>query len=165
MVKKYILKENDRTTHITSIDELMPLIREQLSYGQSVRFSPKGKSMLPMLRENRDSVVLSSITEKLKKYDLPLYQRENGQYVLHRIIEINKSDNTYTCIGDNQFVKEHGLRKEQMIAIVTAFERNGEEYRMTEFSYQLYCRCWHYSRKLRHFWRRGIRWIRRKLKR
>lgn len=165
MVKKYILKENDRVTHITSIDELMPLIKEQLSYGQSVRFSPKGKSMLPMLRENRDSVMLSPIPEMLKKYDLPLYQRENGQYVLHRIIEINKSDDTYTCIGDNQFVKEYGLRREQMIAIVTAFEHNGKEHGVTDISYQLYCRCWYYSRKLRYFWRRGIHWIRRKLKR
>ena len=138
----------------------MPLIREQLACGQSVRFSPKGKSMLPMLREHRDSVVLSPVPEKLKKYDLPLYQRMNGQYVLHRIVE---AGDTFTCIGDNQFVKEQGLRKEQMIAVVTAFERDGKEYKVTDISYLLYCRWWYHSRKFRHFWRRGVRWMRRRL--
>ena len=150
---------------MTSLNELMPLIREQLANGQSVRFSPKGKSMLPMLQENRDSVVLSPLPEKLKKYDLPLYQRENGQYVLHRIVEIHVADDTFTCIGDNQFVKERGLRRDQMIAVVTMFERKGKEHCVTEISYKLYCRLWHYSRGTRHFWRRGVRWIRRKIKR
>jgi len=138
----------------------MPLIREQLSLGQSVRFSPKGKSMLPMLRENVDSVVLSPVPEKLKKYDLPLYQRKNGQYVLHRIVEVG---DTITCIGDNQFVKEQGLGKEQMIAVVTAFERDGKVYKVTDFPYRFYCLYWHHSRKIRHFLRRGKRWLLRKI--
>ena len=40
--------------------------------------------MLPMLREGKDSVVLSKISEPLRKYDVVLYQRRNGQYVLIR---------------------------------------------------------------------------------
>ena len=76
--------------HNTTIwlDELMPLISERLSAGGSVRFSPHGTSMLPMLKDGRDQVVLSPLPDKLKKYDLPLYRRENGQYVLHRIVKV-----------------------------------------------------------------------------
>lgn len=79
--------------------------------------------MLPMLRQGVDSVVLFPLPEKLKKYDLPLYQRDNGQYVLHRVV---KSGASYTCIGDNQFDYETGLRHVQMIALVTAFYRGGQ---------------------------------------
>ena len=75
------------TEAVVSMEELVPLIREVLSNGQSVRFSPKGTSMLPMLRQGIDSVVLSPVTCRLKKYDIPLYQRDDGSYILHRIIK------------------------------------------------------------------------------
>lgn len=130
-----------------SMDSLVPLFKERLSAGQSVKFSPKGISMLPMLRQGKDTVTLSPITEKLKKYDIPLYRRDDGKYVLHRIVSVGE---TITCIGDNQFKKEHGLRKEQMIAVVTAFTRGEKEYSVNRLSYKLYCRLWHYSRFPRH---------------
>lgn len=143
------------------LEQIMPLMREQLAQGHTVRFSPRGVSMLPMLRQGIDSVVFSPLPEKLKKYDLPLYQRDNGHYVLHRIVEAGK---TYTCVGDNQFELEHGLRRDQMIALVTEFYREGRKYSVNGFGYRIYCRFWHYSRPIRHFWRRGIGWLRRHLK-
>jgi hypothetical protein len=143
------------------LEDLMPLIREGLENGKKVRFSPKGTSMLPMLRQGVDSVVLSPVPEKLKKYDLPLYQRSSGQFVLHRIVDAGE---TYTCIGDNQFEPEPGLHHEQMLALVTAFTRGDRLIPVTAPGYRLYCRFWHYSRPARHLWRRGKAWLRRRLK-
>lgn len=128
------------------LDDLMPLIHERLAVGESVRFSPHGTSMLPMLKDGRDQVILSPLPEKLKKYDLPLYQRENGQYVLHRIVKVNGD---YTCMGDNQFVKEQGLHHDQMIAVVTHFMRKGKEYSTECFGYKTYCRLWCAIRPIR----------------
>jgi len=139
----------------------MPLIKEELDGGHSVRFSPSGTSMLPMLREGRDSVVLSPLPQKLRKYDLPLYQRTSGQYVLHRVIKV---DQTYTCIGDNQFYQETGLEHEQMIAVVTSFYRDRKEIKTSNFLYRIYCLFWHYSRPARFICSRGIRWFWRHLK-
>ena len=144
--------------HQVRLDDLMPLFREQFAAGHTVRFSPRGISMLPMLRQGIDTVTLSPAPEKLKKYDLPLYQRPDGKYILHRIV---KAGDTYTCAGDNQFTLEPGVRQDQIIAIVTAFSRGDREIPVTSLSYQLYCRLWHYSRPVRHFWRRGIGWLRR----
>lgn len=140
------------------LHDLMPLFREQLDAGKTVKFSPRGISMLPMLRQGIDSVILSPLPEKLKKYDLPLYQRDDGKYILHRIIEAGQ---TYTCMGDNQFVSEPGVRRDQMIALVTAFTRGQKEHSVKELPYQLYCRVWYHSRGIRHFWRRGIGWLKR----
>lgn len=145
----------------SKMDDLMPLFRERLAAGQSIRFSPRGISMLPMLRQDVDSVVISPMPDRLKKYDLPLYQRENGKYVLHRVVGVNE---TYTCMGDNQFVEEAGLRHDQMIAVVTAFYRGDKLHSVEEPGYWLYCRFWHYSRPLRRFWRRAMGWLRRHLK-
>ena len=145
----------------TELDALAPLMCERLAAGQSVRFSPRGISMLPMLRQGIDSVVLSPLPETLKKYDLPLYRRDDGKYVLHRIVEVG---DTCTCIGDNQFELEAGVRRDQMIALVTGFYRGDTYHSVTEPTYRLYCRFWHYSRPIRHFKRWVIGWLRRKLR-
>ena len=140
------------------LDELMPIFREQLEAGKTVRFSPRGISMLPMIREGIDSVELSPIPAKLKRFDLPLYRREDGKYILHRIVEAGQ---TYTCIGDNQFVFERCVKHEQMIGLVTSFFRGERKISVKSPIYWFYCRFWHYSRPIRHFWRRGIGWMRR----
>ena len=132
-----------------SLEQLMPLFRQQLAQGKAVRFGPRGTSMLPMLRQGIDTVELTALPEKLRKYDLPLYQRRNGQYVLHRIIE---AGDTYTCIGDNQFEKEPGLTHDQMIALVTAFYRGEKRREVDSWQYWLYCRFWHFSRPVRRIW-------------
>lgn len=139
------------------LDDVMPQIRELLALGQTVRIYPKGISMLPMLRQGIDSVMLSPVKGKLKKYDLPFYQRRDGHYVLHRIV---KAGETYTCIGDNQFVYEPGVRQEQLIAVVTGYYRD-EEYRSVDsFRYKFYCRWQHWTRFFRHV----FRWLRRKFR-
>lgn len=139
----------------------MPLFREQLAAGSRVRFFPNGTSMLPMIRQGMDSVTLSPLPARLKKHDLPLYQRDDGQFVLHRILHVGQ---TITCIGDNQYDRETGLRRDQMIGLVTAFSRNGKEYSVSDWRYWLYCRFWCYTRPLRRIYRKGRYWIRRLFK-
>ena len=140
------------------LEDMLPVMLEALERGQSVRFFPRGTSMRPMLRQGVDSVTLSPVQGPLKKYDIPFYRRADGHCVLHRIVAVGE---TYTCIGDNQFELETGLRQDQMIAVVTAFTRGDKLHSTEEFSYKVYCRIWHLSRGLRHFWRRGIGWLKR----
>lgn len=147
--------------HQISLDEAMPLFQEQFARGQSVQFSPRGTSMLPMLREGKDSVVLSPLSERLKKYDLPLYRRADGQYVLHRVVAAGE---TYTCVGDNQFVLEHGIEHGQLIAVVTAFTRAGRRWSTMHPAYRFYCRFWHFTRPVRRVWRMAKGMMRRILK-
>jgi len=153
------MKQN-RVETVPQMETLMPLLMEGLEAGRSVRFSPTGISMRPMLRQGIDSVVLSPIPGRLKKFDLPLYQRDNGQYVLHRVVEAGE---TYTCIGDNQFAPETGVRQDQLIAVVTAFYRADKRYSVENPIYRVYCCLWYHSRHLRWFWRRGINWLRRRI--
>ena len=142
----------------TELDALIPLIRERLAAGQSVCISPRGLSMQPMLRQGRDTVTLSAPPARLKWYDLPLYQRADGHYVLHRIIRVG---DTYTCIGDNLFALEHGITQDQIIAVVTSFTRDGKNYNVSDRSYRLYCSAWHAIRPIRNLWRKGANFLRR----
>jgi hypothetical protein len=75
-----------------------------------------------------------------------------------------KTGETYTCIGDNQFQEETGLRHDQMIGVVTSFSRGERSVSVSNFAYRLYCRVWHYSRPVRHFLRRVKNRLRRMFK-
>ena len=142
------------TSAFARMEELMPLIRERLDAGQAVRLSPMGVSMLPMLREGRDSVVLTSPPSKLRKYDLPLYLRGDGKYILHRVVGIDGDE--YICSGDNQIELERGVTHRQIIAVVTEFTRGEKHHSVKGVGYWLYCRFWYYSRFPRRVWR-GVR--------
>ena len=131
---------------LTSIDKMIPLIEERIKSGGNVSFTPMGVSMYPMLRHGVDRVVLSPAPNRLKKYDIPFYRRNNGRYVLHRVVKVGDS---YTCIGDNEYKYEPGIEHSQVIAVVTAFTRKGKEYTTKNFGYKIYCRIWHYSRSAR----------------
>lgn len=63
-----------------------------------------GDSMMPLLRNRRDMVKVIPVDGILKKYDLPLYKRPTGEYVLHRIVKVKK--NHYIICGDNRFSRE-----------------------------------------------------------
>ena len=71
------------------IDDVIDIMIEKLNSGGTVTFTPKGKSMLPMLRDGEDVVVLSKPNGKLHLFDIPLYRRSNGAYVLHRIVNFD----------------------------------------------------------------------------
>ena len=132
-------------------EEMMPLIIERLSVGGEVKISPKGVSMLPMLRQGKDSVILSPVPETLQKYDLPLYKRDDGKYVLHRIVSVGE---TLECVGDNHYEIEKNIRKDQIIAVVTAFYRGEKLWKTDNLIYRIYCVLWYKSRKFRKLFKR-----------
>lgn len=130
----------------TRLEDVMPLIREALDCGGAVRIHPRGASMLPMIREGRDSVVLSALPEKLKKYDVILYRRDDGQFVLHRLVS---TKNGYVFWGDNHYEVEYGIEYLHMIARVSSFYRDDKQIDVNSAGYRLYCRLWYGTRGIR----------------
>lgn len=120
--------------------EIEPMIKEAFSNGKEFNLITAGTSMLPMLRDRQDTVVLQEKKGKLKKYDLPLYKRADGSFVLHRIV--GKDQNGYIMSGDNHEMKEFSITDEQIIAVVTAYIKNGKRISTNSLGYKIYCR-WH----------------------
>ena len=130
------------------MENIAQVIAERVNAGQSVELPPRGISMLPLLREGRDSVILSPKPEHLEKYDIPLYQRESGGYVLHRIV--GERDGAYVLVGDNQYAKEYGIKDEQIIAVVSAIRRGGRLFDVKHPLYLTYVYLWCAIRPARH---------------
>lgn len=99
-----------------------------------------GDSMMPLIKQGRDLLVIEKTHGKLKKYDIPLYKRDNGQYVLHRILKVRKND--YVICGDNRWSKETGITDRHIIGVLTALVRGGEEVPLDTRKYRLYTHLW-----------------------
>ena len=99
----------------------------------------------------------SDVLEALKKYDIPLFRRKDGSFILHRILKVC-NDGTYVVCGDNQTVLEYGVRDEQIIGVVEGIYRDKEFVSVSNFIYKIYSR----SLWIRRLWRKSF--IRRAVK-
>ena len=137
-----------------NIGSLMPIIEEKLAEGGEVVFSPNGTSMLPTIKAGRDTVVLVSPPKRLRKYDIALFKRADGKYVMHRVIGVG---NTYTFIGDNQFEYERNVECEDIIALCVALERAGKRVRLDSPLSRIFAFLWHSIRPIRRLYFVGKR--------
>lgn len=144
------------------MEDIAAIIVERIADGQSAELSPRGRSMLPLIREGKDSVILSPKPEKLKKYDIPLYTRADGKYVLHRVVSVRNG--AYVMCGDNQFTLEQGITHERVIAVVSAIRRGGKLFSVNHPIYRAYAVIWCVSRPARYFAFRVFRKIKRIMK-
>jgi len=131
-----------------ALSELSPVITEILQNDGQVIITVTGVSMFPMLRHHRDKVSLVGSREGyLKKYDIVLFVRPGGKYILHRIVAVKETG--YVMIGDNQYVKEYPVLPSQVVGVVKGFWRNKKYISCDNFIYYLYCRFWVQSYPLR----------------
>lgn len=123
------------------LDMLMPMIREKLDLGAEVSLISSGSSMYPLFRHRQDTFCLTKAAgEHVKKYDMILYQRDNGRYILHRIVGIGEKG--YILRGDNQYRNEYPIRADQVIAKVCSFCRKGRQTSCENIWYRIYAVIW-----------------------
>ena len=113
---------------------------EELKKNGKIIHTNVGTSMMPLLRQNRDVMIIERPTGRLKKYDVPLYKRNNGQYVLHRILKVREHD--YVICGDHCVTKEYGITDEHIIGVLTGVIRDGKTITNDSFGYKLYYHLW-----------------------
>ena len=111
-------------------------IEEELEKNGVFLHTIVGDSMRPYLRNRRDIVEIKPVSGRLKKYDVPLYKRDSGQYVLHRVLKVRKQD--YVICGDNRHHKEYGITDGHVIGIMTGFYRDNVYYSVNNRLYKCY---------------------------
>ena len=93
-----------------------------------------GVSMLPMLKNRRDTIVVKPKTERLKRLDVALYKRGEA-YVLHRVLRT--VDGGYIIRGDNCYVDE-SVPEDAVIGVLTEFFRKNKHIVCTDEKYIRY---------------------------
>ena len=114
-------------------------------FGQLV-YTNKGCSMMPLLREDRDLMVIERKGDvPCRKYDTVLFTRPGvvgrGAYVLHRILRVNP-DGSYWIVGDNCFTGET-VKEENILGVLKAVVRDGRRnIPVTALGYRVYVALW-----------------------
>lgn len=122
-----------------SLKEIYPIIKEKIESNGIVRLPITGTSMLPLLVWDRDSVEIVKC-DKPEKCDIIFYRRDDGQFVLHRIV--GKDENGYILCGDNQWVKEYNIQDRHIIGVVSSIIRKNKQFSVTKLSYRIYSKLW-----------------------
>ena len=107
--------------------EYIDILRTVIDEGKEVNMRVLGSSMAPFVVHERDTIYFKRPERKLKKGDIAFFQRNNGQYVVHRIYKIKGDE--YYFVGDNQTLIEGPIEKGQIFATVTRVIRKGKEIR------------------------------------
>ena len=136
-------------------------LEELLARDGKLVYRTKGVSMEPMLRQNRDLVILRVPVRRLRRFDVALYRR-GKDYVLHRVIRAEKD--CYLIRGDNTYALER-VEDAAVIGVLTGFQRRGREHSVTDPGYMAYVRLWDGLYPLRALWARGRRLAGRALRR
>ncbi len=96
--------------------------------------------MLPFLSGGRDFVYLEKPVKKLRKGDIVLFKRANGDFVLHRIKAIKKDG--FYLVGDRQYAVEGPLKEEQIFAVAQGAKRKGKELSKKSPLWLFYSKIW-----------------------
>lgn len=98
---------------------LLEEVAALVAQGKDVVFTPKGNSMLPFIRGDRDSVRLSACGEP-EKGDIIL-ARHDGRYVLHRVVSVGEK--TLLLMGDGNLQGTERVLRSDILGKVTAILR------------------------------------------
>lgn len=132
--------EEKKPVRLVDTQEYMEMIRALLEDGQEVSMIVTGNSMRPFLKHGRDKICMKKTDRKLRKGDIVFYRRENGQYVMHRILKCG--DQSYTLLGDGQIVPESGIRQEQIFASITKVQVRGKWIGPENFRWRFFEHIW-----------------------
>ena len=119
----------------------MMTFEEEIQNSGKLIYTTVGVSMRPLIKQGRDLLIVTKPQGRLKKYDIPLYKRKNGQYVLHRVVKVK--DDGYVILGDNCIKWENDIKDDQIIGVLTSLVRKGKEVDFNSFGYRFYSRAWY----------------------
>ncbi len=124
---------------------------KELERKGTITYTCKGVSMLPLLRQKRDLFTVTKRQGRCKKYDVALYRRADGAYVLHRVVKV--CEDGYVILGDNCLNKEYGIKDEDILGVMTSFVRDGKEYSVDAGLYRVYVKVWYALYPIRRLWK------------
>lgn len=140
--------DHEIPVRIVDNQEYMKVVRSILEEGKEVPLVVTGNSMMPFLIDRRDQVLIKRIERPLKKGDIAFFQRENGQYIMHRIHFMRKDDRTgenqFYFIGDGQETIEGPIKEIQIFGVITGVLRKGKYLDEHTFTWRFFKNIWRY---------------------
>ncbi len=112
-----------------------------------ITFIPSGNSMWPTLKDRAQSVVVKKKTDRLKEFDVALFEKD-GIIALHRVIKV--LDGGYQTCGDSQFKCEI-VDEDSVFGVMAGFYKGKDYICADDEKYVKSVKNWYKRRNLRRF--------------
>ncbi len=123
-----------------------------------LRLEISGTSMRPLLKAGKNTVHVRYLTQDPKPLDVVLFRRDDGSFVLHRII--SAVGELYTLCGDHQATPETGISRRQIFGVMEGYYTGERYHSCSAAAYRLYARLWNAAMPLRRLWFAFLRRLR-----
>lgn len=122
-------------------DVFLPKVIELIKVGHTVTITARGRSMLPFIHHDRDSIEFGQLPTKVSVGDVVLAEITPGQFVCHRVEQIKPSK--VILRGDGNIGLTEQCMPQDLRAIAKAVIRNGCRYELsTSRIWALYSHLW-----------------------
>lgn len=122
-------------------DVFLPQVVELINEGHTVTIMARGNSMMPFIKDGRDSLIFSNLNLDIRVGEAVLAEIHKGVFVCHRIVEIK--DGKVTLRGDGNVQGTETCRIEDVKARLVAVKRCGKYYDLrTSKAWKIYSFCW-----------------------
>ena len=118
---------------------MMALVLPMIEAGKTVKITVTGFSMYPLVSSRRDAVLLAK-PDDIKVGDVPLFVREDGSYILHRLV--GEKDGAFIAMGDYETKEEYPVYRENIVAKAVGFYRKGRYIDCKSRMYRAYSFVW-----------------------
>lgn len=120
--------------------EYVSVLRDIAAEGKVVSMRIAGSSMAPFLCHNRDYIYFTKPDRELRRGDMVFYQRDSGQYVMHRICR--RDGRGFYIVGDAQTAVEGPVREDQIFARIIRVQRKGRILKPGDFWWEFFEHVW-----------------------
>ena len=125
---------------VVDTNEYVSVLREIAESGKVVSLRISGGSMTPFLAHGRDYIYYTKPDRELRRGDMVFYQRQNGQYVMHRIYK--KKADGYYIVGDAQAEIEGPIAESQIFARIVKVKRKDRLLQPGDFWWEFFEHVW-----------------------
>lgn len=128
-------------TKVIDNDIFFSEVTISINEGERVRIRAKGNSMLPLIRNGKDDIILNKTNNQtFQNGRLILVKLIDERYVIHRIKNI--SNNDILLHGDGNLSLFETCTREDVIAEATEVIRNGRQIKVGSWRWNIYRHLW-----------------------
>ncbi|SNT95243.1 hypothetical protein SAMN06297421_11130 [Aristaeella hokkaidonensis] len=102
-------------------------------------YTSVGYSMMPLLRQHKDIIVIHKLDKQIKKYDVVLYKIDD-RYILHRVLKV--LPDRYVVAGDHNTFLDPPVMDDMILGVMTRVIRDGKSITPDNIWYKVYVHLW-----------------------
>lgn len=145
-IMHYMEKSNKGNTPLRNIKiqnrDFFAEVERELIKGNSVTIKVRGFSMMPLLRDGRDSVVARKVREDDIKVGQVMFFRYRDTWIMHRLRSIDGDRLTFVGDGNNYLQQEHVHRLDVVATVVAVKRDDGREISCQSLRWRLLSSLW-----------------------